>query len=85
MGVTRQNLPNMTMERPFYFICGMLVFVIAWQSLYPSEDDKGTPGRKTRKKKGPSMRRPKAESQAGGAAAARDKKKSRMAAAGRCV
>ena len=74
-GVTRQNLPNMTMDRPFMIICGLLLFVMLLQSFGGSDDDDDSKaGKKGRRKKGPSMRRPKAESHAGGAAAARDQK-----------
>ena len=62
-GVTRRNLPNMTMEKPFYIICGLLLFVILWQSMFGDGDrhdsKKGLKGKK--KRKGPSMRRPKSE------------------------
>jgi hypothetical protein len=60
-GVTRQNLPNMVMERPFMMICGLLLFVILCQAFFSDGEDDSKAGKKARKKKGPSMRRPKAE------------------------
>ena len=72
-GVTRRNIPNMSMETPFYMICGLLLFVVMSDSFAGGSDAKKGSSKKAKNgRKKPSLRRPKAESKAGGAAAARD-------------
>ena len=60
-GVTRRNIPNMSMETPFYIVCGLLLFVVMSDSFFGGDSSNGKTGATKSRPKRPRATRPKAE------------------------